>query len=90
MILLKYTSHHAHLQAIILDIKRSCLNKGRQRNNVNKYYLFMFKVFSKIEFNHYKNERNFSVNLPKSMHLLTNKPENIIETGTLTRQNLCN
>lgn len=43
----------------------------------------MFKVFSKIEFNHYKNERNFSVNLPKSMHLLTNKPENIIETGTL-------
>lgn len=46
----------------------------------------MFKVFSKIEFNHYKNERNFSTNLPKSMHLLTNKPENIIETGTLTRQ----
>lgn len=38
MILLKYTSHHAHLQAIILDIKRSSLNKGRQRNNVNKYY----------------------------------------------------
>lgn len=34
--------------------------------------------------------RNFSVNLPKSMHLLANKPENIIETGTLTRQNLCN
>lgn len=33
----------------------------------------MFKVFSKIEFNHYKNERNFSTNLPKSMHLLTNK-----------------
>ncbi len=50
----------------------------------------MFKVFSKIEFNHYKNERNFSTNLPKSTHLLTNKPENIIETGTLTRQNLCN
>lgn len=24
----------------------------------------MFKVFSKIEFNHYKNERNFSTNLP--------------------------
>lgn len=38
MILLKYTSNHAHLQTIILDKKRSCLNKGRQRNNVNKYY----------------------------------------------------
>lgn len=38
MILLKNTSHHAHLQAIILDKKRSCLDKERQRNNVNKYY----------------------------------------------------
>ena len=50
----------------------------------------MFKVFSKIEFNHYKNDIKFSTNMPKSTHLFTNNHENIIETGTLTRQNLCN
>ena len=32
MILLKYTSHHAHLQTIILDKKRSCLNNNSSLN----------------------------------------------------------